>query len=98
MTSYVNGGKVVISMNIHKLKRAGVALFVSATSLMLTVAVAFAQAVTPDPSGGAYTQSVEDSQSWITDVGAGPLFALAATVTLIIVGLRWVKKSRQVAT
>lgn len=51
-----------------------------------------------DPTAGAYDTGVGNVQSFITDTAAGPLFVLAAVVVAIMVGLRWLKKSRSAAS
>lgn len=62
----------------------------------LVTGVAAAQSVM-DPTGGAYESGVSDVQSFITGTAAGPLFALAAVVLGVTIGLRWLKKARGAA-
>ncbi len=49
---------------------------------------------TSDPTGGAFSTGVSDIQSFVTSTAAGPLFALAAAVVGIMIGLRWLKKAK----
>lgn len=81
--------------NITRL--AGGAAAVVAT-LWMTTAVAFAQAVTPDPSGGAFTTGVNDVKSNISGTYAAPLFALVAIAVGIGVGLAWLRRAKSHAS
>ncbi len=57
-----------------------------------------ASATSHDPTGGAFATSVDSVKTWISSVGAGPLFTLAAVALVIAVGLSWVRKARSQGT
>lgn len=68
-------------------------------SIVAFAGVAFAQTTPPaDPTNGAFEAALTSVQSFITDVATSPLFLLAATVTAVLIALRWVKKARSAAS
>lgn len=80
-------------MNVrYKVALAGVS---AAVASLVGAVVAYATPTTvADPTGGAYSTGVSQSQSWITSTGSGPLFVLGAVVLIIAIALKFFRKAR----
>jgi hypothetical protein len=98
LVSYFEHRKGVINkMGIRS--KVGLAIVFAAVSSVLGAAVAFAQTTIPaDPTGGTYASGVTGVQTWISSVGAGPLFGLAAFALIIAVALHYFRKGKSAAS
>lgn len=81
----------------NTLTKVGATLFGAVATLFVLAGAAGAEPPPADPTNGAYSDGIADVQSFVTGTAAGPLFLLAAAVVGIMVGLRWLKKSKTAA-
>jgi len=63
-----------------------------ATMIALSASAASAQFV--DPTGGAFATATSDASTFVTTIVAPALIGLAATVALVLLALRYVRKIR----